>query len=129
MATKTLDELVPSFLLDRGPLTPEDLDALRIVPHLSDAAWRERAAPFLAGLIRSLHDVLATTLDEDHPLATYLAMRRLSPMFSEFVEFTIVEHVARRDGGGGEDEEQLGVVVVESPVAGAASGKIRVERA
>lgn len=129
MATKTLDELVPSFLLDRGPLTAEDLEALRTMPHPRDAVWQERAAPFLAGLIRSLHDVLATTVTQDQPLATYLAMRRLSPMFSEFVQFTIEEHVARRDLGAGEDEEQLGVVVVESPVPGSAAGKIRVERA
>ena len=127
MATKTLDELVPSFLLDRGPLTSGDLEALSALPHASDATWRERAAPFLAGLIRSLNDVLATTVDGDLPLATYLAMRRLSPMFSELVEFTIVEHVARRDQGDGEDEEVLGVVVVETPVAGSAGGKIRVE--
>lgn len=129
MAAKSLDELVPSFLLTRGPLTAEDLEALRDMPHPGDATWRERAAPFLAGLIRSLNDVLATTVDHDQPLATYLAMRRLSPMFSELVEFTISDHVARRDAGNGEDEEALGVVVVESSVPGSAAGKIRVQPA
>lgn len=126
---RSLEELVPAFLLATGPLSPEDLEALKCLPRDPRASWRERAAPFLAGLIRSLNDVLATHVLDDQPLATYLAVRRLSPLFSELVEFTIAEHVARRDEGGGEDEASLGVAVVESSVPGAPSGRIRVQDA